>query len=124
MSAAATRLPVPGAAALGGVQSKDCSAGGQFLQKINTDGTETCATPAGGGNVSGPGTVTNGYLSQWGASNNLLTAGLPVSTVATDNTVPEAGAGGTLAAGWLPAGGSHTISTTAPLSGGGAVSFR
>jgi len=119
----AARLPVPGAAALGGVQSKDCSAGGQFVQKINSDGTETCGTPAGGGNVSGPGTVTNGYLPQWGAGNNLLTTGLAVSTAAAANTVPEAGAGGTLAAGWLPGAGSHTVNTTAPLSGGAAVAL-
>jgi len=119
----AGRLPTPGTATLGGVQSKDCSAGGQFLQKINADGTETCGTPAGGGNVSGPGTVTSGYLPQWGASNNLLTTGLAVSTTAAANTVPEAGAGGTLAAGWLPGGGSHTVNTTAPLSGGGSVAL-
>jgi len=119
----AARLPTPAATTLGGVQSKDCTSGGQFLQKINTDGTETCGTPAGGGNVSGPGAVTNGYLPQWGTSNNLLIAGLPVSTVATANTVPAAGAGGTLAAAWLPSAGSHTVSTTAPLSGGGAVSL-
>ncbi len=120
---AGARLPVPGAASLGGVQSKDCTSGGQFLQKINTDGTETCGTPAGGGNVSGPGAVTNGYLAAWGASNNLLTAGLAVSTVAAANTVPEAGVGGTLAAGWLPSAGTHTVATTAPLIGGGAVAL-
>jgi len=119
----AARLPTPAATTLGGVQSKDCTSGGQFLQKINTDGTETCGTPAGGGNVSGPGTVTNGYLPLWGASNNLLTVGLAVSTVSAANTVPEAGVGGTLAAGWLPSAGSHTVNTTAPLSGGGAVSL-
>jgi hypothetical protein len=43
----AARLPVPSASTLGGVQSKDCSSGGQFVQKINTDGTESCATAAG-----------------------------------------------------------------------------
>jgi lysophospholipase L1-like esterase len=116
-------LPAPGAATLGGVESKDCSPGGQFMQKINTDGTETCGTPAGGGNVSGPGTVTNGFLPLWGASNNLLTTGLAVSTAAAANTVAEAGAGGTLAAAWLPGAGSHTVNTTAPLSGGGAVAL-
>jgi hypothetical protein len=120
---AAARLPNPGAATLGGVQSKDCTTGGQFLQKINTDGTETCGTPAGGGNVSGPGTVTSGYLATWGASNNLLTTGIAVSTASAANTVAEAGAGGTLAAGWLPSAGSHTVNTTAPLSGGGAVAL-
>ena len=102
-------LAPPSPTTLGGVESKDCTSGGQFLQKINTDGTETCGTPAGGGNVSGPGTVTNGYLPQWGASNNLLTTGLPVSTTPAANTVPEAGAGGTIAAGWLPAPGATTL---------------
>jgi len=48
----AAQLPAPGASTLGGVQSKDCSGGGQFVQKINTDGSETCATPAGGGTVT------------------------------------------------------------------------
>ncbi|HEV3330670.1 MAG TPA: hypothetical protein VG096_06805 [Bryobacteraceae bacterium] len=67
--------------------------------------------------------MTNGYMATWGAANNLLTAGLPVSTVSAANTVPEAGAGGTLAAGWLPNAGSHTVNTTAPLSGGGAVAL-
>lgn len=41
----AARLPLPGVSSLGGVRSKDCTSGGQFIQKINTDGTETCATP-------------------------------------------------------------------------------
>jgi hypothetical protein len=43
----ASLLPLPTVSTLGGVESKDCTSGGQFLQKINTDGTETCATPAG-----------------------------------------------------------------------------
>jgi len=49
---AAARLPSPTTSTLGGVQAKDCSASGQFVQKINADGTETCATPSGGGAVS------------------------------------------------------------------------
>lgn len=57
-------FPTPGASALGGVQSKDCSGGGQFLQKINTDGTETCASPAGGS------VVPNNYLSGLTISND------------------------------------------------------
>ena len=69
------------------------------------------------------GTVTSGYLATWGAANNLLTTGLAVSTASAANTVPEAGVGGTLAAGWLPNAGSHTVSTAAPLSGGGAVAL-
>jgi hypothetical protein len=49
----AARLPTPGASTLGGVESKDCSSGGAFVQTINTDGTETCATPSGGGSPGG-----------------------------------------------------------------------
>lgn len=42
-------LAAPGPAALGGVLSKDCTPGNQFIQKINTDGSENCATPTGSG---------------------------------------------------------------------------
>jgi hypothetical protein len=49
----AGRLPAPGAASLGGVQSKDCTGTGHVL-KINTDGTVSCsADAAGGGGSSG-----------------------------------------------------------------------
>jgi hypothetical protein len=40
-------LPPPGTSTLGGVQAKDCSATG-LVQKINTDGTVTCASGSGG----------------------------------------------------------------------------
>ncbi len=40
----AARLPAPTASTLGGVEAADCSTGGRFVQKINVDGTETCAT--------------------------------------------------------------------------------
>jgi hypothetical protein len=48
----AARLPAPTVSSLGAVQAKDCSTGGQFIQKINNDGSETCATPVGGGAVT------------------------------------------------------------------------
>jgi hypothetical protein len=54
----AGRLPNPGASSLGGVQSKDCSSGSQLVQKINTDGTVTCAS-AGGGGSNSVGTYAN-----------------------------------------------------------------
>ena len=82
-------LPNPGASSKGGVQSIDCSAGGQFIQKINTDATETCATPAGGGNVS--------------------TSGL------TLNKVPKAASGTSLGDSSLSDNGT-TVSTTEPIS--------
>jgi len=36
--------PAPGVSTLGGVNSKDCSSGSQMIQKINTDGSITCAS--------------------------------------------------------------------------------
>jgi hypothetical protein len=38
-------LPTPGTSSLGGVFSASCASGGQFVQSINVDGSETCATP-------------------------------------------------------------------------------
>ena len=61
----AARIPTPGASSLGGVQSKDCSSGSQFLQKINTDGTETCASPSAGGILA-----INGYINGFTLSND------------------------------------------------------
>lgn len=63
--ATGAQLPTPGVASLGGVFSKSCVAGGQFIQTINTDGTANCVTPAGGGNVSNVGTPTSGQIAQW-----------------------------------------------------------
>ncbi len=68
---ASSQLPPPGPSSLGAVNSKDCSSGGQFVQKINTDGSITCSTPAGGGNVSNSGTPTNGQLAQWISSTQI-----------------------------------------------------
>jgi hypothetical protein len=84
-----TSLPTPSASTLGGVDSKDCSSGGQFVQKINTDGTETCATPSGGGNVSNTGTPTNGQIAQWTSStvvqgiSTIPAAAMPTPTAST-----------------------------------------
>lgn len=43
-----------GPSTLGGIFSKDCSTGGagQFVQTISTNGSITCGTPAGGGDIS------------------------------------------------------------------------
>jgi len=41
-----SELPAPAPGALGGVKSADCSSGGQFVQKVNADGSESCAAPA------------------------------------------------------------------------------
>jgi hypothetical protein len=77
---AATQLIPPTGSTLGGVQSKDCSSGGQFLQKINTDGSETCATPTGGGNVNGPVSSTSTAVPVYSntAGNVLLNTGVTI----------------------------------------------
>ncbi len=67
--------PFPGNSTLGGVLTKDCSAGGQFLQKINSDGTETCATPVGGGGGGGGGVADPG-------GNGLMVRTAPNTTTA------------------------------------------
>ena len=54
-SASAAQLPNPTLSTIGGIRAIDCSSGGQLVQKLNTDGTVTCATPAGG-NPAGSGT--------------------------------------------------------------------
>jgi hypothetical protein len=83
----AARLPGPTGSTLGGLKTVDCSSGGQFLQKVNTDGSGTCATPSGGGNVNGPGSSMDGYIPLWnGTTGTLLKAGIPTSTFLT--TVP------------------------------------
>ena len=46
------QLPFPGASSIGGVQSKDCSGSSQLVQKINTDGTVTCAPGSGSANIA------------------------------------------------------------------------
>jgi hypothetical protein len=48
-------LPNPAASVLGGVQSKDCSTGGNnAVQKINTDGSISCVTISGSGSGFDP----------------------------------------------------------------------
>ncbi len=97
----AARLPGPTSSTLGGLKTVDCSGGGQFLQKLNTDGSGTCATPSGGGNVNGPGSSTDGYIPLWnGTSGTLLKAGIPTSAILTTVPAPSASAlGGLYSAG-------------------------
>lgn len=92
-AATATQIPFPSASTIGGVQSKDCSPGGQFLQKINTDGTETCATPAGGGTVTTSGSPATGQLAQF--SSSTIITGIVLQnflgglTLSNDGTTPN-----------------------------------
>lgn len=89
--------------------------GPQFALGISANGTATCATPPQG-NVVGPGSSITGYLPQWSnTGGTLLAGGLPVGTVPAANSVVEAGAGSTIAPGFLP--------TPTPSSLGGVQSY-
>ncbi|HZT52105.1 MAG TPA: hypothetical protein VFA22_09230, partial [Stellaceae bacterium] len=130
----AARLPAPGATTLGGVESKDCTAGGQFLQKINTDGTETCGTPAGGGNVSTAGTLASGNLVTGAGSQSVQDSGVAFPALAAHQALVATGAS-TLAAKTIPdcqdSGGNHlnytqstdafSCGTTSSGGGGGTI---
>ncbi len=57
--------PTPTLSVVGGVKSVDCSATGAslFVQKINTDGSETCvAAPSSGGGMANPMTTINDII--------------------------------------------------------------
>lgn len=53
-----TGFSTPTSTVIGGVVTKDCTSGGQFIQTIASTGVPTCASPAGGGTVSVVGSGT------------------------------------------------------------------
>lgn len=61
---------------IGGFKAITCSAG-NFVSALNTDGSETCATPAGGGNVSTSGSITTNGFSYWAGATNLASTAAP-----------------------------------------------
>lgn len=56
-------IQAPATDSLGGVQAKAC--GAQFVSSINADGTVTCSTAPGGGNVSVSGTPITNAPAYW-----------------------------------------------------------
>jgi hypothetical protein len=92
----AAELPFPATAALGGVFSKDCSATpGQMLQKINTDGSETCTAPfywlVGSGGTSQTQRHRTNFIQ---GSNVTLTITDNSGTDSTDVAIASTGGGG------------------------------
>ncbi len=84
--------PAAGASTLGGLFAKDCSAGGQFIQKINTDGTETCATPAGGGGGGGVGDPgANGIMVRTALNTTIARSLLTIAPLSITNVDGTAG---------------------------------
>lgn len=73
--------------------------GGQFVTDIAADGTLTCSSPSGSGDVLGPGTHADSYVPQWdGVNTKTLKEGLAVAGTPTINTLAYRGAGGNLEA--------------------------
>ena len=65
------QIPTPTATAPGGVEAVTC-ASGLFFNVIPTNGIPTCATPAGGGNVSTSGTITSGGCAQFNSTTTIV----------------------------------------------------
>jgi hypothetical protein len=77
---------------------------------VATEAAVRSAITAAVSGVTGPGTTTTGYLAAWGnTAGTALSVGLATSATPGANTVPQSGAGGLLAAGWLPPPGVTTL---------------
>lgn len=77
---------------------------------VATEAAVRSAIAAASSGVTGPGTTTTGYLAAWGnALGTSLGVGLPTSATPGASTIPQSGAGGLLAAGWLPPPGASTL---------------
>jgi hypothetical protein len=98
----AARLPTPAAATLGGINSKDCSSGGQFVQKVGTDGSVTCATPSGSGNVSNAGSSTDNAAARFDSTTGTLIQDGPLIIADTTGAISRNGGGG------IPVQGTNT----------------
>ena len=73
--------------------------GGQFVSDIAADGTLTCSSPSGSGDVLGPATHADSYVPQWdGVDTKTLKAGLAVAATPTVSTLAYRGASGTIEA--------------------------
>lgn len=112
----AARLPNPAASTLGGINSKDCSAGGQFVQVIGTNGAVTCATPSGAWTTYTPTCASNtGTITTFGAvTGQYLQIGKMVYfTARCDITTNGTGAG------FIKIGLPFTAATNADFIGAG-----
>lgn len=83
---------------LGAAVSTMCSA--STSQFVRGDGT--CQVPAGGGNVSTSGAITNGTLAVW-VTGTTINGTQAFSSTPAASTIPETGGGNTLASGFIPA---------------------
>lgn len=71
--------------------------GGQFVTDIAANGTLTCATPTGSGNVSVSGSTTTNYVPYWTGTGGALSAGgYEVSNSGAANALARYGSGGGL----------------------------
>lgn len=75
----------------------------------------------GSGNVNGPGPVTSGFIATWGASNNLLTAGIAVSATPGADTVVQADGSAHVSPNWFAAASITTAKLASPTGTGANV---
>lgn len=81
-------------------------------------GTGSDCGSSGGGGITGPGTTTVGYVPQWSnTAGTTVSAGLPVATTSTANSIVETGAGGTINANFVPTLNQNTTGTAANVTG-------
>ena len=103
-AAQSASLPLHGTADLAtalAATPSQCS-GGNFATGVAANGNANCATPAGSGNVSGPGSSTSGYVPTWSGTTGIsLAVGLPVGTTG-NSTLVETGTTGLIASSIVP----------------------
>lgn len=95
-----------------------CS-GGQFVTDIAANGTLTCATPTGSGNVSVSGSTTTNYVPYWTGTGGALSAGgYEVSNSGTANALARYTSGGEInTTGGLQVNGTAVISSARVVNG-------
>jgi len=98
-------LPNPTLTTKGGIQAKDCSAGGQLVQSLNLDGSVTCAGSSGGG-------VSSVGLSM---PVEFTVTGSPLTSAGTISVSANGQAANTVLAG--PASGSSAVPGFRALAG-------
>lgn len=90
-------LPAPGAETRGGVEAKDCAITNQFVQKINTDASVTCAAPPVSGEGGGIVSVGLAMPAEFNVIGSPITTGGTITVARTNqaaNTVFAAPASG------------------------------
>lgn len=109
-------VTLPAGTVLNGVT---LTTGGSSTTFLNAAGTYS--TPAGGGNVSGPGSSTNLFVPQWsGTTGTVLAAGLGIGT-SGNSVLLETDSGGHIVSSVVPTLNQNTTGTAANITGVAAI---